>query len=213
MFDAVIVDYGLGNLHSVKRAVEASGFSANVTSDLAEIQNANRLIFPGVGAFGTGMGTIKAKGIDDVLRRFSATERPVLGICLGMQLMLGSSDEFGQHKGLGFFSGQVVKIPQKKEVEGVRKVPVVGWKSVENTECNVFNKINFVAINGARSWYYFTHSFMATLDDDSQVVAQYDHIGQKVSAIIARENLLGVQFHPEKSGRDGLSVFRAFFNL
>lgn len=213
MFDAVIVDYGLGNLHSVKRAVEASGFSVNVTSDLVEIQNANRLIFPGVGAFGTGMRTIKAKGIDDVLRRFSETERPVLGICLGMQLMLSSSEEFGQHKGLGFFSGRVVKIPQKRETEEIRKVPFVGWKSLENTGRNVFNKINFVTINGATSWYYFTHSFMATLDDDNQIVAQYDHLGQKVNAIIARENLLGVQFHPEKSGKDGLSVFRAFFDL
>ena len=213
MFDAVIVDYGLGNLHSVKRAVEASGFSVNVTSDLVEIQNANRLIFPGVGAFGTGMKIIKERGIDDILRRFSETERPVLGICLGMQLMLGHSEEFGQHKGLNFFNGKAVKIPQKEEIGSIRKVPFVGWKSVKNTERNVFNKINFENINGKKSWYYFTHSFMAALDDAGQIVAQYDHLGQKVNAVIARENLLGVQFHPEKSGRDGLSVFKAFFDL
>ncbi len=196
-----IIDYGLGNLRSVHGAVQKLGFSAEISSDPARLGAADKLILPGVGAFGDGMRNLHARGLVEVLNDLVRTQRkPILGICLGFQLLADESVEFGRYKGLGWVRGSVHKIETGDS--GLR-VPHVGWNEFTKIrDCILFDDVP------ANALFYFVHSFHLKADAND-LVGTCDY-GQPLSAAVQHGNVFGTQFHPEKSQRHGLKVLQNF---
>ncbi|SDX87908.1 imidazole glycerol phosphate synthase subunit HisH [Paenibacillus sp. CF384] len=195
-----IIDYGMGNLHSVSKAVERLGYEAVITADAQEIMEADGAILPGVGAFGDAMQNLQNTGLEEVTRFYAASGKPLLGICLGMQLLFSESEEYGQHQGLGLLPGSVIRF------RGDFKVPHMGW-----------NKLTFKQgsplFKGLEEGHvYFVHSFHAKPQRSDDLLAITDYNGP-VTAIVGRGNVYGMQFHPEKSGELGMSLLRNFLAL
>jgi glutamine amidotransferase len=209
----VMVDYGLGNMFSVKNALEYCGATVSVTSSASEIENADRLVLPGVGSFGVGMGELKKIRADEAMRKFNLSGRPFLGICLGMQMMFELGEEFGVHEGLGFLPGKVVAIPSRKKDGGTRKIPHVGWSSISQAEGGRPWSETPLAGIPFESAVYFVHSFMAAPSDNAHRVADCMYEGEVISAAVGRDNHFGCQFHPEKSGETGLAIIRNFLRI
>jgi glutamine amidotransferase len=207
----VIVDYGVGNLYSVARALGAAGAEAEVSSDRAVIANADRLVVPGVGAFGDGIGELRARGLEEPIQEFNARGRPLLGICLGAQLFLDEGREFGVHKGLGLIRGAVVAFAQDGEARD--KIPHVGWNELEPTPCSDRWRSGILTGIAPGGSVYFTHSYVIDASEPTDVVAVCDYASQKVTAVFEHDNIHGCQFHPEKSGRVGLSILESFLAL
>lgn len=179
-----IVDYGMGNIKSIKKAVEHIGFEAIVTNNIDELEKCSRLIIPGVGAFKKAIENMKAYGVYEYIKQY---DKPLLGICLGMQLLFDKGFEDGETDGLGLIPGEVILI------EASVKVPHMGW-----------NKVN-------GSYYYFVHSYYAKCD--VEYVSGYANYGVRIPAIVRKGNVIGCQFHPEKSGEDGLKILKWFGGL
>jgi glutamine amidotransferase len=205
-----IVDYGVGNLRSVRRAFEFCSADVRVSSDADEIANAERLVLPGVGAFGGCMNELHQRQLIEPVRRFVATGRPFLGICVGMQILLSVGEEFGEHQGLGFIPGRVQRIPDKG-IDGKKHVlPFIGWApllrpvSYDSWDDTVLKHVP------EGSSMYFVHSYVARPENKDVILAEYDYNGIRVTAAITKDNLTGVQFHPEKSGEAGLNLIRKF---
>lgn len=195
-----IIDYGAGNVKSVMNALEFIGEkSALASSNLAEF---DRLILPGVGAFGEAMKALRASNLDDQIREFIASGRPFLGICLGMQLLFDASYEFEKSSGLGIVRGDVVKFYEKIAT----KIPHVGWNSCEFTRQS---KINSGLEQGA--YLYFTHSFHVVCDDEFVLARTF--YGYEFTSAIAYKNVFGFQPHPEKSHENGLKILKNFTEL
>lgn len=197
-----IVDYGLGNLRSVAGAVERLDHQSIVSSDAAELERADKLILPGVGAFGDGMRNLRQRGLVDVLDRLVVEKhRPILGICLGAQLMARRSEEFGEHEGLGWIEATVRRIVPP---DPSFRVPHVGWNELHQTgESVLFENVP------DRALFYFVHSFH--LDDiDPALVRGVCEYGLRMTAVFERGNVYGTQFHPEKSQREGLELLANF---
>jgi glutamine amidotransferase len=191
-----ILDYGMGNLRSVARAVERAGGRAVVTSDSRVALDAAALILPGVGAFGTCMRNLRAGGLEDAIREFAASGRPLLGVCLGMQVLFEASEE-GGGAGLGLLPGVVRRLP------GSVRVPHMGWNEVEWVA-------DHPLVQGIppRTRFYFVHSYVVDAEVDCALgVTEY---GRRFAAAVARDNLMATQFHPEKSGPAGLALYEAF---
>lgn len=197
-----IVDYGMGNLHSVSKAVERLGYTSLVTADAAAILAADSVILPGVGAFGDAMEHLRESGMDDVVRAAAEAGQPVLGICLGMQLLFSSSEEHGEHKGLELLPGAVVRFAPR---DGY-KVPHMGWNKLS------FRQPESPLLAGLTEGHvYFVHSYHAlAADRDLLAVTDYGH---PVTAIVGRDNVYGMQFHPEKSGELGIKLLGNFLQL
>ena len=198
-----IVDYGMGNLHSVSKAVERLGYTSLVTADAGEILAADSVILPGVGAFGDAMEQLRASGMDVVVKAAAAAGQPLLGICLGMQLLFSSSEEHGEHQGLDLLPGSVVRFAPR---DGY-KVPHMGW-----------NKLSFLQpesplLSGLEEGHvYFVHSYHVLAGADSDLLAVTDY-GHPVTAVVGRNNVYGMQFHPEKSGELGINLLGNFLRL
>ncbi len=186
-----IIDYGAGNIQSIRFALERLGYHADLTADPQRIRNADRVIFPGVGEAGSAMDKLKGSGLDRVIPEL---HQPVLGICLGMQLMCSRSEE-GRTGGLGIFDVDVIRFPPGP------KVPQIGWNSIGGLKGPMFNGI------AEDTYIYLVHSYYAPLCDDTIATSEY---GFEYSAALGRDNFLGVQFHPEKSGPDGARMLRNF---
>ncbi|QJC50376.1 imidazole glycerol phosphate synthase subunit HisH [Paenibacillus albicereus] len=195
-----VIDYGLGNLHSVSKAVERLGCEALVTSEQAEILSADGAILPGVGAFGDAMEFLRETGMDEATRAFAASGKPLLGICLGMQLLFDEGEEHGPHRGLGLLPGRVVRF------QGEYKIPHMGWNRLE------FRQKSPLLEGLEEGHVYFVHSYHALPADSSDLIAVTDY-HQPVTAIVGRGNVTGMQFHPEKSGELGMSLLRSFLRL
>ena len=197
-----LVDIGIGNLRSVQKALEQVGASVTLSDDPGELRQAARIVRPGVGAFGAGMERLRAKGLVDPLRDAAASGAPLLGICLGMQLLFEESEELGRHSGLGILPGRVVRF----EDDGL-KVPHIGWNRLQYRE-------NHPLLHGIASgaYAYFVHSYYCRPDDTSDVIAQTSY-GRSFAAIAGRERTFGVQFHPEKSQDVGLRILRNFVTM
>lgn len=195
-----IVDYGVGNLHSIANAMKYLGLETIVTGTAAELERANAIILPGVGAFPDAAEKLRAAGLDRVLRTQSA-KKPMLGICLGMQLLFDGSDEVRPSKGLGLISGWVDRI------ETDRKLPHIGWNSLTFEH----NSPIFKGLDDG-VYVYFVHSFCGLVQHQEHVTARTDY-GTSVIAAVGRENVFGCQFHPEKSGEVGLQILRNFGDL
>lgn len=207
----VIVDYGRGNLWSVCQAVARVGGVPTLSSDPEVIRRANRLILPGVGAFGDAMVALRAHGLDQALRDFSRSGRPLLGVCLGMQLLLDESEEFGRHEGLGLLAGRVRRLPEP--APGSRdKIPNVGWCRLEPAAEGSPWANSLFANAKAGDFAYFVHSYVSDPDDSHQRLAEIVFAGHRVVAAITAGPVAGCQFHPEKSGEVGLAILAAFVN-
>ena len=195
-----IVDYGVGNLKSVTNAMDYLGLSTRITSDPRELELADAIILPGVGAFPDAADKLRLTGLDRVLTA-QAEQKPILGICLGMQLLLDRGEEVRECAGLGLVPGSVRKI------ETNLKLPHIGWNSLSFP-----NPSPLLAGVEEGSYVYFVHSFCAVADDPATVIAQTDY-GVPVTAAVQRGNVYGCQFHPEKSGEVGLQILRNFGGL
>lgn len=199
-----VIDYGVGNLFSLSSSLSAVGAQAVVTGDRAEIKKADRLILPGVGAFGDAMKKLQADGLDEVIREEALAGKPLLGICLGMQLLFDKSYEFGEYAGLGLIHGEIVPM-QGRLPEGL-KIPHIGWNALHlKGQSPLFQTIK----DG--DCVYFVHSFYAA-DCEESVIASVEY-GAEITAAAANGNIYGCQFHPEKSGETGLNILRAFCGL
>ena len=196
-----IIDYGAGNLFSVSNALDYLGYENQISSDKNDIIRADRLILPGVGAFGDAMDKLNASGLIDVIKQ-EAIKKPFLGICLGMQLLFEESHEFGHHNGLKLIPGMVKLMKPKKNLA----IPQMGWNSLEfNHPCALLNGIS------EGEYVYFVHSYAADCPD--LYVSSYTDYGGKVPALVSSGCVFGVQFHPEKSGEIGLNILRNFAEL
>ena len=209
--EITIIDYGVGNLLSVSRGLEHCGAKVNMSSDPDFILKSKKVILPGVGAFPNGMRALIELGLDRVIMEVVKNEVPLLGICLGMQLLLDESEEFGLTKGLGVIPGKVVPIPNNSVDGEIQKIPHIGWNSLVNFGEDWQNTILQETREGDAA--YFVHSFMASPHKSENRIADVLYGGHKISAVIAKGNTTGCQFHPEKSGEVGLKILRNFVKL
>jgi imidazole glycerol-phosphate synthase subunit HisH len=208
----VIVDYGVGNLLSVQRAVEECGAEAITSYEPDVISQADRVILPGVGAFANGMQALELRGLIEVIKAIAADGIPLLGICLGMQLLLDESEEHGVTKGLGIIPGRVVPMPAIRNNGASVKIPHIGWNSLVVSKGATWNgTILQNSIPGDA--VYFVHSFMVMPEDPAMRLADCLYGGNRISAVIGRRNFFGCQFHPEKSGDIGLRILSSFICL
>lgn len=204
-----IIDYGVGNLRSVQKAFEKNGHQAEVTCDPARIRAAERVVLPGVGAFGAAADTLRAAGLESVAREAAHSGRPFLGICVGMQLLFAESEEMGCHRGLNLMPGRVLRFDERNlgaAAQGV-KVPQIGWNALRFPKASPL----FAGLEDG-AMVYFVHSYFCAPEERSAVAAETDFIAPYCSAV-ARDNLFGVQFHPEKSGDVGLRILDNFARL
>lgn len=189
-----IIDYGAGNVQSILFALQRLGFSGTLTNNPAEIQAADRVIFPGVGEAASAMKKIRASGLDKIIPRL---KQPVLGICLGMQLLCKNSEE-GNTKGLGIFNVSVNRF------SNAVKVPHMGWNTITNLKSDLFKNVS------EEEYMYLVHSYYAPLNEETIAVTNY---GQNYSSALKKDNFYGVQFHPEKSGKAGQKIIENFLKL
>ena len=199
-----IVDYGVGNLFSLESSFAAIGAEVTVTADPAILRQADKLLLPGVGAFEDAAKKLRQSGLDDLIKELAAEGKPLLGICLGMQLLFDESYEYGCHKGLGLIPGGVKPIADV--IPKDLKIPHIGWNALHfQKDCPIFREIK------EGDCVYFVHSFYATSCEDFTVAtAEY---GAALTAAVAKDNIYGCQFHPEKSGAVGLKILKAFAEL
>jgi len=202
----VIIDYEMGNLRSVAKAFEKLGFSARVSSDPADIPGADKIVLPGVGAFRDCIGNLRSGGFVEPLLAHVEQEKPLLGICVGMQMLFDESEEFGRYQGLGLLPGKVRRFPLDMEEGGERlKVPHMGWNTIEfNPETPLFNHVD------QQSYVYFVHSYYCDAEDSTVVAATCRYGNIEFCAAARKGNLMATQFHPEKSQAIGLQIFKNF---
>ena len=200
-----VVDYGVGNLFSLVSSLSAVGAEAVVTGDAEVLRRADKIILPGVGAFGDAAAKLRATGLDKVIIEEAKAGKPLLGICLGMQLLLERSFEYGEHEGLGLIEGDIV--PISSVIPSDLKIPHIGWNALKFTE----NKSPLFKYINEGDHVYFVHSYYAANCEES-VIANTEY-GATLTAAVAKGNVMGCQFHPEKSGNVGLKILKAFCEM
>ncbi len=201
-----IVDYSMGNLRSVQKAFELLGVEAKIIQSAADIRRADKLILPGVGAFADAIALLESSGQADAIKDFINTQRPMLGICLGMQLLMEKGYEDGEHVGLGILPGDCIRFTVDHPPANL-KVPHMGWNSVQPREqCSLFKDV------APGTHYYFVHSYFVRPKDARQIAATSDY-GGEFTAAICKDNVMAVQFHPEKSQTAGRVILKNFAAL
>lgn len=196
-----IIDYGMGNLRSVQKALESLGYEAFLSSDREELSKAKGLILPGVGAFPDAMKNLKSSGLDLLVKEYASENKPVLGICLGMQLLFDVSYEICECEGLSLINGKVLKLDDSL------KIPHMGWNDLSIAEkCPLLDGVS------EGGFVYFVHSYYVEMGNNEDLNA-YTNYGVKVPAVVSRGNVFGAQFHPEKSGSTGMSILKNFGRL
>ncbi len=201
-----IIDYGVGNISNLLAAIDYCGCSGKVITSYKDIEKSDYIILPGVGAFKYAIHELKRKKMIDAIQNHVSNDRPFLGICLGMQLMLNKSYEFGEIDGLGIIDGEVISIKSKQTINQHFKIPHIGWnkllqnKSITNKYSDIFDK----------KYMYFVHSYYANCKNQKNVIANVNYNNIIMPALIQHNYSYGCQFHPEKSGPDGLKLLRGF---
>lgn len=200
-----IVDYNMGNLASVKNAFSLLGEEVVVESHPEKLSQYDKLILPGVGAYGDAMEHLQVNGMDEAVKNYAKTGNYMLGICLGMQLLFDSSEEFGSNEGLGLIPGKVVGFDTSKFSHPL-KVPHMGWNRMFTKEHPLFRDMD------QEHYLYFVHSFHAVCDNAENVIGETEY-GYRFSSAVQNDNILGIQPHPEKSHKNGLTILKNFINL
>ena len=208
----VVIDYGIVNLNNILRSFEYIGVPIDSAVDPDQVLKADRIILPGVGAFASGMNELRTRGMDEAVKCIANAGRPVLGICLGMQMLLDSSIEYGQHQGLGLIPGSVVPIPTNSVGIGGRKIPHIVWNALRYPSHASSWRNSCLNRAPEGSFFYFVHSFMVVPEKSNHILAQCIYEGLPVNAAIKKDNITGLQFHPERSGPMGLGILREFMD-
>ena len=205
-----IIDYGLGNLHSVFNAFESLGVNVAICDSAEELDSYDALVLPGVGAFGDAMQQLELTGLGDALIRCVKEGKALLGVCLGLQLLFEESDEFGNHKGLGLIRGKVHKLFDGRHTDNQLRVPQIGWHQIEVSPNGTNWKDS--CLNGltANEYFYFVHSFVVEPSDPSDILSLTRYGEFTFCSAIKRANITAFQFHPEKSGPVGLSLYQSW---
>jgi glutamine amidotransferase len=211
--EVVVIDYGMGNIKSVLRGVEKVGGKAVLSGDPEKLRVARRLILPGVGAFADGMTELRRRNLDSAILDFVKTGQPMLGICLGMQLLFDGSDEYGDHEGLGLISGRVVHIPTNSKEGRERKIPHIGWCALKFSDQHRTWKNTILENINEGDFFYFVHSLMTVPKSGVELLAHCEYEKQRITAAVMKGNVVGTQFHPEKSGEIGLKILSQFVNF
>ena len=205
----VIVDYGIGNVRSIYNAFSNQGLNPILSNDGEVILNADGLVLPGVGAFSHAMKNLIKYNLIDIIKNYAKTGKPILGICLGMQLLLEGSEEFGYTEGIGLVKGKVVKLPVNKSNQV--KLPNIGWRSIKPNvvkwKKTILNEINL------NSEMYFVHSFVSSITDENEILSVTDYSDVTFCSSLKKGNIYGCQFHPEKSSIIGLKIIKNFINI
>ena len=210
----IIINTGSSNILSLKRAVEEFNKNVIVSDDPQTILSAHKIFFPGVGAFKKVMEYIEKKKLNETIERVKEKKIPLFGICLGLQLFFDESEEFGPAKGLSLIKGNVKNLPKNSKKNEKLKVPNMGWFKLDlKKEFKSKTFYKFINSLNEKDFYYFVHSYFVKPNDATSVVATYDFGGHQIPAIVSKDNLIGCQFHPEKSGKKGLELISNFLNL
>jgi glutamine amidotransferase len=206
----VIVDYGVGNLFSINEACKYLGYTTILSSNPDIILSASNLILPGVGAFEIAINRLKSLNLIEVIKQYVKTGKPLMGVCLGMQLLFDESEEFGSHKGLGLIEGKILKFPefinQNKLV-----IPHIGWNSI--IKKNLDWAETPLKKTSNNSLMYFVHSYYALPSCESNILTESTYSDFKFCSSVKKDNIYGFQFHPEKSGKDGLNIYNNFLKI
>ena len=200
-----IVDYNMGNLASVKNAFAKLGKDTVVESDPKKFKEYSKLILPGVGAFGDAMEHLRERNMINSIKEFAASGKPMLGICLGMQLLFDSSEEFGKHEGLGLVKGSVTHFDSSKFEENM-KIPHMGWNRMFTKEHTLFKNLD------EEHYLYFVHTYHVNCENEDDIIGT-THYGYDFTSAVAHDNVMGIQPHPEKSHENGLHILENFINL
>lgn len=195
-----IIDYGMGNLRSVEKAFQFLGFDAKVSNDVSFIENADKIVLPGVGAFEKAIDTVKKKGFDKIIKEQINKGKPFLGICLGMQMIFDVSYENGEFEGLGLIPGIVRRLPENV------KIPHIGWNNLK-----LYKQEPLFKDLGENPYVYFVHSYY--LETDAPVVSATTFYGKEIQVAVQKDNIFATQFHPEKSGDVGLKILKNFAEI
>ncbi len=201
-----IVDYGLGNLFSIRQACLQAGIAAEISSTGDGLSEVDGIILPGVGAFGHAMDTLRSQGLIVPLLEAVRSGKPLLGICLGMQLLLDASEEFGVHKGLGLIPGIVRRLPERRPDGALLRVPAVGWNRILLNPERAEAEVDCGFQDG--QWVYFVHSFAAVPERSADILTLTEYEGIRYCSAVRRLHVTGVQFHPERSASGGIAFFR-----
>jgi glutamine amidotransferase len=205
-----IVDYGLGNLHNVRRACAAVGLATKITSSPEAVQRSRAAILPGVGAFGEAISTLNASGLSQALRELAHAGKPLLGICLGFQLLMTESSEFGRHRGLDIIPGAVIRLHNPRDAEGRLKVPHVGWNRVWKRDREATGMASSQTLADAIAegeYMYFVHSYVVVPASTESILSTTLYGDVEFCSSAGRGNVFGCQYHPERSGVEGLKLY------
>lgn len=208
-----IVDYGIGNIFSVTRAFEHCGAEVLLTDNPQDILAATSLVLPGVGAFSNGMNGLRERDLIEPLREYAASGKPLLGICLGMQMLFTGSTEFGEHSGLNIIEGRIIPIEPLTAEGTPLKVPHIGWSELQQAVDGPEWEISILKYVNGQEHCYFVHSLTAVPDDERHRLADTYYGSSRISAAVAKGNVYGCQFHPEKSGAIGLKIIKGFLEI
>ena len=204
-----IIDYGVGNVKSIRNAFENQKAEVILTRERETILEADGLVLPGVGAFSHGMDNLNKFGLVEIIKDFVKTGKPLLGICLGMQMLLEESEEFGNSKGIGLIKGKVVKLPIKQSIQC--KLPHISWNEIQpkivKWENTILDNIE------DNSNMYFVHTFVAKPENEDEILSKTDYFNVEFCSSLKKDNIYGCQFHPEKSATHGLSIVKNFINI
>jgi len=204
----LILDYGVGNLLSIQRAFKFFDVEIKISNSIKDINNSSHLVLPGVGSFGFAMKNIEKKNLQEKINDYSNSGRPILGTCLGMQLLLNSSEEFGNFRGLGLIKGKVRTLKNLNKFQNSVKLPNIGWQKLK------FDNNNQLLLNiDSKDEFYHVHSYYCEIETNSEILSFGKFENNFFPNIIHKENIFGVQFHPEKSGQSGLKLIKNFINL
>lgn len=215
MTTITLLDYGMCNLLNMARAFKYCGAEVIITEDAILAAKAEKLVVPGVGAFADSMREIQLRGLDETIYKFIDTERPFLGICVGMQMLFQSSMEFGSSKGLGIFAGSVESIPNKTLTGECQRIPHIGWNQLiypERKEASWEGSL-LQGLENKEPSVYFVHSFVANPKDESNRLADILYGGHRLCAAVQKNNIMATQFHPERSAGTGLGILKKFMSL
>jgi glutamine amidotransferase len=204
-----VVDFGMGNLHNVRRACSHFGLSSYITSVPEEVLAADAVILPGVGAMPEAMRALDSTGLGDAVRRTASDGKPLLGVCLGLQLLMATGSEFAEHEGLGVFPGRVERFPRVATDGQVLRVPHIGWTPIYPSSMDAWRN-TLLSTTPKDSFMYFVHSYHAIPADPGIVVAKARYSGIEFVAAVSSRNIFACQFHPERSGVVGLAIYREF---